>query len=75
MAEATPFQSGCVTHRPLELVAERPAWYRLDGSPADCTRVGLWRLAADAEWVFSGVNAGGNLGADVYLSGTVAAAR
>ena len=28
-----------------------------------------------ADWVLSGINAGGNLGADVFLSGTVAAAR
>ncbi len=71
--------SGCshqaTTHRPLELVAEGPDWYRLDGSPADCARVGVRRLSPDAEWVLSGINAGGNLGADVYLSGTVAAAR
>ena len=32
-----------------------------------------WRR--DALWVLSGINEGGNLGADVYLSGTVAAAR
>ncbi len=71
--------SGCshqaTTHRPLELVAERPDWFRLDGSPADCTRIGLGHVAVDADWVISGINAGGNLGADVYLSGTVAAAR
>lgn len=71
--------SGCshqaTTHRPLELVAHRSNWYKLDGSPVDCTRVGLKRLATDADWVVSGINAGGNLGADVYLSGTVAAVR
>ncbi len=49
--------------------------YMLDGSPADCTRVGLWRVAPAAQWVLAGVNEGGNLGADVFLSGTVAAAR
>lgn len=45
------------------------------GTPADCARAGLLRLAPDAKWVLSGVNQGGNLGADVYYSGTVAAVR
>jgi 5'-nucleotidase len=71
--------SGCshqaTTHRGLQLALERPGWFKLDGSPVDCTRIGLRHLAADADWVLSGINAGGNLGADVYLSGTVAAAR
>ncbi len=71
--------SGCshqaTTARPLELTELSPDRYALDGSPVDCTRVGLTRVAPDAHWVLSGVNEGGNLGADVYLSGTVAAAR
>jgi 5'-nucleotidase len=71
--------SGCshqaTTHRGLELAAVRPDWFKLDGSPVDCTRIGLVHLVPDADWVISGINAGGNLGADVYLSGTVAAAR
>jgi 5'-nucleotidase len=37
--------------------------------------VGLLQLAPTAEWVLSGINHGGNLGADVYYSGTVAAVR
>ncbi len=37
--------------------------------------VALARLAPDVDWIFSGLNAGGNLGVDVYHSGTVAAAR
>jgi hypothetical protein len=37
--------------------------------------VGLQSLVPDAAWILSGINAGGNLGADVYHSGTVAAAR
>ncbi|HVK18500.1 MAG TPA: 5'/3'-nucleotidase SurE [Fimbriiglobus sp.] len=49
--------------------------YTVFGTPADCVRVGLYRLAPDADWVLSGVNHGGNLGADVYYSGTVAAVR
>jgi 5'-nucleotidase len=37
--------------------------------------VGLSSLAPDTDWVISGINEGANLGADVYPSGTVAAAR
>src|SRR6516162_6246289 len=33
------------------------------------------RLCPDDAWVLSGINHGGNLGADVYYSGTVAAVR
>jgi 5'-nucleotidase len=47
----------------------------VDGTPADCVRVALHGLAADAAWVLAGINAGGNLGADVWHSGTVAAVR
>jgi 5'-nucleotidase len=71
--------SGCshqaTTHRPLELMPVGPGWFKLDGSPVDCARVGLLQVASDADWLIAGINAGGNLGADVYLSGTVAAAR
>jgi 5'-nucleotidase len=45
------------------------------GTPADCVRVALHRCCPDFDWVLAGVNAGGNLGADVYLSGTVSAVR
>src|SRR5207248_657733 len=71
--------SGCshraTTSQPLELKQLTLDRYTLDGSPVDCARVGLARVAKEAEWVVAGVNEGGNLGADVYLSGTVAAAR
>ena len=49
--------------------------FAVHGTPADCARLGLLRVAADAKWVLSGINEGGNLGADVYYSGTVAAVR
>ena len=72
-------QSGCshqaTTSRPLELKQVASNRYAVDGAPVDCTRIGLTRVAPDTQWVLSGVNEGGNLGADVFLSGTVAAAR
>ncbi len=52
-----------------------PSRYAVHGTPADCVRIGLHRLCPDAGWVLSGINHGGNLGADVYYSGTVAAVR
>ena len=49
--------------------------FAIHGTPADCTRLGLLHAVPDAKWVLSGINHGGNLGADVYYSGTVAAVR
>ncbi len=49
--------------------------WRVEGTPADCARLALTELAPDAAWLVSGINHGGNLGADIYTSGTVAAAR
>lgn len=49
--------------------------FAVHGTPADCARLGLLRVAPEAKWVLSGINHGGNLGADVYYSGTVAAVR
>ena len=48
--------------------------YRVNGTPADCTALGLYRWGG-AELVLSGINLGANLGHDVWHSGTVAAAR
>ena len=49
--------------------------YAIHGTPADCTRLGLVRIAPDAKWILSGINHGSNLGADMHYSGTVAAVR
>ena len=49
--------------------------HSVDGTPADCSRIALKEIASDADWLISGINAGANLGSDVYNSGTVAAAR
>lgn len=72
-------KSGCshgtTTDVPLETKETSPGWFALNGTPADCARVGLLHLAPDADWVIAGINDGGNLGVDVYMSGTVAAAR
>lgn len=71
--------SGCghqvTTHRPLVAHEHGPGRFAVDGTPADCVRVALHGLGLEVDAVLSGINAGGNLGADVYISGTVAAAR
>jgi 5'-nucleotidase len=71
--------SGCshqvTTNQPIRVREVSPGRFAVQGTPADCVRVGLHLLVPDAAWVLSGINAGGNLGADVYHSGTVAAAR
>jgi 5'-nucleotidase len=59
----------------IPVFEESAARFRVQGTPADCTRLALKCLVPDAAWVVSGINRGGNLGADTYHSGTVAAAR
>ena len=49
--------------------------FGVDGTPADCARIALRKIAPEASWLISGINPGANLGSDVYQSGTVAAAR
>jgi 5'-nucleotidase len=63
------------THAPIRAQETAAGRYAIHGTPADCVRVALHGLAADVDWVLAGINAGGNLGADVYHSGTVAAVR
>lgn len=68
--------SHTVTERgEIRVDARGPGRFAVDGTPADCARLALRELAPDADWLISGINAGANLGADVYVSGTVAAAR
>jgi 5'-nucleotidase len=71
--------SGCghrvTTHRPIHVRRRRDGEYAVDGTPTDCTRLGLLHINKNVKWVLSGINAGGNMGVDVYISGTVAAAR
>jgi 5'-nucleotidase len=78
VAPAGP-QSGvshAVTYEGLvRIEARSPDRVAIHGTPADCARLGLWKVVPDAKWVLSGINHGGNLGADVYYSGTVAAVR
>ena len=78
IAPAGPI-SGCghqvTTHQPIQITRRGPDVLVISGTPVDCVRLGLTSLTTEVCWVLSGINAGGNLGTDVHISGTVAAAR
>jgi 5'-nucleotidase len=71
--------SGCghqvTTNRPIKVERRSDQAYAVAGTPADCTRIALTEFKDQVGWVLSGINSGGNLGVDVYISGTVAAVR
>lgn len=71
--------SGCghqvTTNKPIQVKQRSSTEYAIDGTPVDCTRMAVTQIAKDTKLVISGINAGGNLGTDVYISGTVAAVR
>jgi 5'-nucleotidase len=72
-------QSGCghqvTTQIPIAMTSRSENSYAVTGTPVDCTRVALHHLQIEVDCVLSGINAGGNLGVDAYISGTVAAVR
>lgn len=61
--------------KPIHVHRRADDAYAIDGTPADCARVAITHLHPETTCVISGINLGGNMGADVYISGTVAAAR
>jgi 5'-nucleotidase len=63
------------THEPIRVLRRDESCYAIEGTPADCVRLALDRLAPAIDWVLAGINHGGNLGADLYMSGTAAAVR
>ncbi len=63
------------TREPIRVNQLGPDRHSVDGTPADCVRIALKVISPDTDWLISGINAGANLGSDVYNSGTVAAAR
>lgn len=72
-------QSQCghrlTTQEPLRVESLGPDRHAVHGSPADCVRIALFALGLRPWWVLSGINHGGNMGQDLAVSGTVAAAR
>ncbi len=76
-APATEHSNGGhrITETPVRVEQRCPAEYVVHGTPADSARLGILYIAPETNWVLSGINHGANLGCDVYMSGTVAAAR
>ena len=72
-------QSQCghrvTTHQHLKVETLAENRHAAHGTPADCVRLALFALDLKPDLVLSGVNAGGNMGQDIVISGTVAAAR
>jgi len=61
---------------PLRAERVRDGVFAVDGTPADCVHLALVKLLPRRPaLVVSGINRGGNLGDDVYYSGTVGGAR
>ena len=71
--------SGCghqvTTHSPIHVDRPSEFEYAVAGTPADCVRLALTHFCPTPKLVLSGINPGGKLGVDVYISGTVAAVR
>lgn len=64
------------TREPIPVLRAGEREWALGGTPADCVRAALFALLPKrVDWVFSGINHGGNLGQDIFISGTLAAAR
>lgn len=67
------FQHPVVVHR--EHRDGRFFGWKVDGSPADCTKLGILELSPlRPDLIVSGINHGANVGINVLYSGTVAAA-
>jgi 5'-nucleotidase len=63
-------------HEPIKIKKIDNSTYVVNGTPADCVRVGIIEICKNKiDLVISGINSGPNLGYDVVYSGTVAAAR
>jgi len=76
MGHSITLREPLVVHRIQVNDSPEPFWGNsVDGRPADCVRLAVRKLLA--EWpdlVLSGINAGANVGVNVFYSGTVAAA-
>ena len=63
-------------HRPLRIHPIKKDFFGVNGSPADCIYLGMHEaFKGGPDIVVSGINRGGNLGQDIFYSGTVSAAR
>jgi 5'-nucleotidase len=74
--EASACAQSLTLTRPLRAEKVEERVLAVDGTPADCVNLALARLLPGRpRLVVSGINRGGNLGDDVFYSGTVGGAR
>lgn len=66
---------GVSSGKPLRVVETGADAWSTSGTPVDCIRFALSNICPDIDLVLSGINAGANLGTDLMVSGTFAAAR
>ncbi|MBI4230272.1 MAG: 5'/3'-nucleotidase SurE [Planctomycetes bacterium] len=79
LSEASATSQSITLARPLRILPYRNPLgieaHAVDGTPADCVKLGLLRIVPRATCVVAGINRGANVGGGVFYSGTVAAAR
>lgn len=64
------------TYTPIQVEQLDAQRYSVSGTPADCVRLALSELLPNKPaLILAGINPGGNMGQDLYISGTVAAVR
>jgi 5'-nucleotidase len=75
-AEQSASSHAISIHRPLRLRKVRERFYAVDGTPTDCSWLGIHHVMRDCRpnLMVSGINHGPNLADDVTYSGTIAAA-
>ncbi len=74
--EASASGQSLTLKHPLRAEKIEPKVVAVDGTPADCVNLAIVKLLPRRPaLVVSGINRGGNLGDDVFYSGTVGAAR
>ncbi|HEU4419290.1 MAG TPA: 5'/3'-nucleotidase SurE [Planctomycetota bacterium] len=75
-AEQSASSHAISIHRPLRLRKVRERFYAVDGTPTDCSWLGIHHVLRDRrpDLMVSGINHGPNLADDVTYSGTIAAA-
>jgi 5'-nucleotidase len=78
--EKSAVSHGITLHHPMRIqqmpTGDRGCIYAVDGTPADCVKLGLSECVdTPPDMVISGINPGTNIGIDINYSGTVAAAR
>ncbi len=62
-------------HTHLRVGEVQPGWWKVSGTPVDCVYIAMHHLCERTpDLIVSGINAGYNLGTDVFYSGTVGAA-